>query len=79
MTEENQETKTGIVDLNSKFWRTFLVIFAALLIFAGPTYLVVILIHDIGVNYFASMVAGFAVFVVGLLLMGYLIRKKIIT
>ena len=79
MTTENQETKTGLIDLNSKFWRVFLVIFSALLIFAGPTYLVDILVINIGVGYVTSMIAGFAVFAVGLLLMAYLVRKKVIT
>jgi hypothetical protein len=79
MTKEDQETKTGLIDLNSTFWRVFLVIFSALLVFAGPTYLVDVLIINIGVGYYTSMIIGFAMFAVGVVLMAYLVRKKVIT
>ena len=77
MTEENQEQKASMFE--SKFWRTTLIIIAVLLVFAGPTYLVHVLIINLGINYWASIVAGFLVFVVGVLLLVYLFRKKIIT
>jgi hypothetical protein len=77
MNEENQEPKARMFE--SKFWRTALIIIAVLLVFAGPTYLVHVLIINLGINYWASIVAGFLVFVVGVLLLVYLFRKKIIT
>jgi len=76
MADKNDESNTGIA--SSKFWRTALVIIAAILIFGGPTYLVFLLRHALSVNDSAAVAAGFAVLVVGVLLLGYLIRKKII-
>jgi hypothetical protein len=77
MTEENQEMKTGMFE--SKFWRTTLIIIAALLVFAGPTYMIHVLIISLGVDYWVSMATGFVVFIVGLLLLVYLFRKKVIS
>jgi hypothetical protein len=56
-----------------------LVIAAVFLIFVGPTYISYVLFNVLDVNYFASIVSGLALFIVGLLLMSFLIRKKIIT
>jgi pilus assembly protein TadC len=66
-------------DVNSKFLRVLLIIFAAFLIFAGPTYVSYVLFDVLNVNYVASVVSGIALFIAGLLLMLFLIRKKIIT
>ncbi len=77
MTEENQEVQAGMFE--SKFWRTTLTIVATLLIFAGPTYMVHVLIINMGVNYWVSMTLGFVVFIVGISLLIYLFRKKIIS
>ncbi len=62
----------------SKFGRIFLIIVAMALIFAGPTYLVYIL-NSLNVNFAASAVIGFVVFIVGIVLALYLVRKKVIT
>jgi hypothetical protein len=64
--------------LSSKFWRTSLVVVAVLLIFAGPTYFPYLLTDILKVDYVASIVTGFALLMVGLVLLWYLIRKKII-
>jgi cytochrome c biogenesis protein CcdA len=64
--------------LNSKFMRVFLVIVAALLVFAGPTYVPYVLADILNVNQAASVVFGFVMLAMGLALMLYLIRKKII-
>ena len=75
----NSENKNvGGFDLSSKFMRVFLVIMAALLIFAGPTYVPYLLLDFLKVNYVASIVSGFVLLIIGLTLMWYLIRKKII-
>jgi pilus assembly protein TadC len=66
-------------DVNSKFLRVLLIIVAAFLIFAGPTYVSYVLFDVLNVNYVASVVSGFALFIAGLLLMLFLIRKKIVT
>jgi hypothetical protein len=78
MTKNNEGKSSGGFDVSSKFWRIFLVIVAALLIFAGPTYVPYLLVDLLKVNYVASIVLGFVLLIMGLVLMWYLIRKKII-
>ena len=65
--------------VNSKFLRVILIIVAAFLIFAGPTYVSYVLFDVLNVNNVASVVSGIALFIAGLLLMLFLIRKKIVT
>jgi hypothetical protein len=77
MTEKNEENNPDFVG-SSKFMKTFLVIVAALLIFAGPTYFVYLLLK-INLSYAASMISGIVVLVLGLALMAYLVRKNVIT
>jgi hypothetical protein len=79
MSKSIEGKSLGGIDLSSKFWRTFLVIVAAFLIFVGPTYVPYVLADLLKVNYAASIVLGLALLIVGLALMWYLIRKKIIT
>jgi len=80
MTEEKPEAKNpSRLDLNSKFWRTLLVVLAALLTFAGPTYMVYVLINILQIDYAISMVSGLVLFVLGLVLIRYLIRNKAIS
>jgi hypothetical protein len=69
----------GRFDLSSKFWRTVLVIAAALLVFVGPTYLPFVLVDRFKVGYVPSVVLGLVLFLMGLLLIWFLARKKIIT
>jgi hypothetical protein len=78
MNKNNQDKNSGGFDVSSKFWRTVLMIVAALLIFAGPTYVPYLLLDFLKVNYVASIVSGFVLLIIGLVLMWYLIRKKII-
>ena len=79
MAENDENNDVGKFDVSSKFWRVLLMITAVLLIFAGPTYISYLLFNILNVNYVASVVSGFALFIVGLFLMWFLIRKKIIT
>ncbi|MCW4046405.1 MAG: hypothetical protein NWE99_02435 [Candidatus Bathyarchaeota archaeon] len=74
----NENTSIGGLDMSSKFWRVFLVVVAAFLIFAGPTYVSYVLSDILKVNYVASIVSGLVLFALGLVLMAFLIRKKII-
>ena len=77
--DKNNEGKNAVgFDLSSKFWRIFLVIVAALLIFAGPTYVPYLLVDILKVNFAASIISGLVLLMIGLMLMWYLIRKKII-
>jgi hypothetical protein len=73
-----EEESTGMFDMNSKFWRSTLLIVSVLLIFVGPTY-VPYLMSLANINYFVSVGVGAVLFVLGLLLMWFLIRKKVIT
>ena len=79
MVENDENNNVGRFDVSSKFMRILLVIVTALLIFAGPTYFSYLLFDVLNVSYIASIAAGFALFIAGLLLMLFLIRKKIIT
>jgi hypothetical protein len=78
MNGNNEDRSSGGFDLSSKFWRTFLVIVAALLIFVGPTYIPYLLVGLLKVNYVASIVSGFVLLIIGLVLMWFLVRKRII-
>ena len=79
MVENDENNNIGKFGVSSKFMRILLVIVTALLIFAGPTYFSYLLFEVLNVSYIVSIAAGIALFIVGLLLMLFLIRKKIIT
>ncbi len=74
--EEIKTMETGFI--GSKFGRVLLTIVSVLLIFAGPTYVIYVLTDIIRVNVVASFVIGFALFVVGLVMMRYLVQKKVV-
>ncbi len=65
--------------IESKFMRVFLVLIGALLIFTGPTYIPYILSNVLGLDYIASIVIGIVLLVVGILMIVYLAKKKVIT
>ena len=67
------------IDLNSKFWKTFFILLAALLMFAGPTYVVYVLINVLNMEYVLSMASGGILFIVGLTLLWYLVKNKVIS
>ena len=77
MAKEEQKSGRSSLNLSSKFLKTFLVILAVLLIFAGPTYIAYVLLH-VHLSYPISMGSGFAIFIVGLVLLVYLIRKGVV-
>jgi len=74
--EENTTVESGIV--SSKFWRTVLVIVSVFLIFAGPTYVIYGMVILLKLNLVASFTIGFVLFAVGLVLMRYLVHKKVV-
>ena len=78
MAKKKAETYTRL-DLSSKFWKTVLTVLAAFLTFAGPTYMVYIFINIMKIDYFVSITSGIVLFIAGLALIWYLIRKKIIS
>lgn len=73
-----EDESSGMFDVNSRFMRTTLVIVAVLLIFAGPTYVPYVLSNILSLNYVASVLVGLALLVVGLVLLWFVVRKKII-
>jgi len=79
MAQDKKENKTPRkAILTSGFWRTLLIIFAALLTFAGPTYVVYAFNSVLKIDYAISIVSGFVLFIVGLVMLVFLIRKKVI-
>ena len=79
MSGNSEDKSSGRFDLSSEFWRTILLIVGAFLVFVGPTYIPYLLGHHFKANYFASVGLGLVLFVMGLVLIWYLIRKKVIT
>ena len=77
MMEDNENVE--ISGIESKFAKVSLTIVAVLLIFVGPTYIPYLLADVLNVDYFASIGLGAVLFIVGLLMLVYLIRKKVIT
>ncbi|MCL2475840.1 hypothetical protein [Candidatus Bathycorpusculum sp.] len=77
MSERREEIKVS--GMESKFNKVALIILSMLLIFVGPTYIPYLMSDVLNIDYFASIGIGAALFVVGLVMLIYLIRKKIIT
>ena len=65
--------------ITSKFGRTLLTIVSVLLIFAGPTYIIYGLAVVLNVNIAVSFAIGIVMLVVGLVIMRFLVIKKIVT
>ena len=56
-----------------------MVVLAAFLTFAGPTYVVYIFLNILKISYAVSMGSGIIFFITGLVLIWYLIKNKIIS
>jgi len=76
MTQEKQQTKPGM--LESRHWKLALILIAALLTFGAP-YVVYLSVHALKMDQFISIGSGGIVFVLGLALIWYLIKKKVIS
>lgn len=77
MTEDNENVEVSGIE--SKSTKIVLTIVAVLLIFVGPTYIPYLLADQLHVDYFASIGLGAVLFIVGLVMLIYLIRKKVIS
>jgi hypothetical protein len=75
---ENDENYEEIY-IDSKFLRVLLIIATVFLLFAGPTYIPYLLSNILNLGSFVSVVVGAVLFATGLLLMVFLVRKKIIS
>jgi hypothetical protein len=73
---QNVEMEVGS---ESKFTKIALTLVAVLLIFVGPTYVPYLMFDVAKIDYFASIGVGAALFIVGLVMLIYLIRKKVIS
>lgn len=76
MTENNENVQVS--GLDSKFMKLVLTVVDVFLIFVGPTYIPYLLSDILKVNYIASIVVGGLLLIVGLVMLVYLIRKKVI-
>jgi hypothetical protein len=77
MMEENENVEVSGIE--SKFTRIALTLVAVVLIFVGPTYIPYLMVNVVGVEYVASIGVGFVLFILGLVLLFFLIRKKVVT
>jgi hypothetical protein len=75
--DENQTVDSSLI--SSKFRKVLLTIVSVFLIFAGPTYGIYALAIVLKVNMAASFLTGFILFTIGIVLMRYLVQKKIIS
>jgi hypothetical protein len=76
MTENNENVQVS--GLDSKFMKLVLTVVAVFLIFVGPTYIPYLLSDILKLDYIASISVGGLLFVVGLVMLVFLIRKKVI-
>ncbi len=76
---ENETENEKVSGIESKFNKIALTIVAVLLIFVGPTYVPYLMADVLHIEYFASIGVGLVLFIVGLVMLVYLIRKKVIT
>lgn len=72
--ENNEELQLG----GSRLTRIVLTLVAVVLIFAGPTYITWLFIAA-GVPDVGAIAIGFVLFILGFILLIYLIRKKIVS
>ncbi len=77
MTQTNETIEASGIE--SKFGKVTLTVIAVLLIFVGPTYIPYLIADVLHADYFAAIGIGLVLFIVGLVMMVYLIRKKVIT
>lgn len=78
MVNTSEDNSIKSIDVNSKFLKILLVLTTVFLIFAGPTYVSYFLSEILNLNYMVSAVVGFSLFLLGLFLLYYLIKNKII-
>jgi hypothetical protein len=76
MTQEKQQTRPGM--LESRYWKVVFTVIAAFLTFGSP-YLVYLMVHALKMGWFISIGSGGVLFVIGLVLIWYLIKKKVIS
>ena len=76
MTENNENLQVS--GLDSKFMKVAMTIVSVFLMFVGPTYAPYLMSDVLKIDYVASALVGAVLFIVGLVLLVFLIRKKVI-
>jgi len=76
MGQETKETGTGL--MSSKYWKLLLIILAGLFTFGAP-YVVYLASSVLKRGVFFSFTGGFLSLIIGLLLIWYLIKNKVIS
>ncbi len=76
MTENNENMQVGSLD--SKFMKVAMTIVSVFLIFVGSTYVPYLMSDVLKIDYGASVLVGGVLFIVGLVLLIFVIRKKVI-
>jgi hypothetical protein len=77
MTTNNQNIELSGIE--SKFTRITLTIISVFLLFVGPTYVPYLLSDVLKIDYIASIGIGAVLFILGLVMLIYLVRKKVVT
>jgi hypothetical protein len=75
---EQKRGSSGSSRIDVRFRNALLAVIAGLFTFGGP-YVVYVLTQFLKMDMILSVVSGFALFAVGLALIGYLIKKKVIS
>jgi hypothetical protein len=76
MTENNDNVKASALD--SKFMKVALTIVSVFLIFVGATYVPYLMADVLKMDYVASVAVGGLLFIIGLVMLVFLIRKKVV-
>jgi len=76
MTEDNENIQVS--GLDSKFMKVAMTVVAVFLMFIGPTYIPFLLSDVLKADYIASIGIGAVLFILGFVVLIYLIRKKVI-
>ena len=76
MTKNNENMQVS--GLDSKFMKVAMTIVSVFLIFVGSTYVPYLMSDVLKIDYGASVLIGAVLFIVGLVLLIFLIRKKVI-
>jgi hypothetical protein len=72
---EKKQDRTGV--LSSRYGKAFLVIIAAIFTFGGP-YLAYVGVHLLKLSVAFSTISGLALFIVGMVLVWYLVKNNVI-
>ena len=76
MTKNNENMQVS--GLDSKFMKVAMTIVSVFLIFVGSTYVPYLMSDVLKIDYAASVLVGAVLFIVGLVLLIFLVRKKVI-